>query len=187
MTRQEYIKICSVCSNRKFNPKEGIVCGLTDKPADFELTCSYYNEDPNEVRLATMKEKHDKQQSNRVVNRGRIGLYIVAGLYALAGIYEAFFMLGAEVLFGIIDWIVAGIFIGLAILSYKKAFIAMVTGLAVYLLLIVLLAIVDPTTIIQGVIWKILITALLVHGIKEAKSTEVKKEKVSSDELLDQL
>lgn len=187
MTREEYIKICSVCTNRKFNPKEGVVCGLTEMPANFELSCPDYNEDANELRLVKMKESHDKKQANKKVNRGRIALYIVAGMYALAGVYEAFFMLGAHILFGTIDWIVSGIFIGLAILSYKKAFIAMVIGLVVYLGLVVLIAVFDPSTIVQGILWKILITALLVHGIREAKSSESKEVKAVNEDLLDQM
>lgn len=187
MTREEYIKICSTCTNRKFNPKQGIICGLTDRPADFELSCPNYNEDANEVRLATMKQKHDKQQSNKVVNRARVVLFLVAGLYAFVGVYEAFFMYGAHILFGIIDWIVAAIFIGLAIFSYKKAFLALVLGLGVYLGLIILLAVLNPLTLVQGIIWKIVIVTLLVLGIKEAKSSESKKEKETSDDLLDQL
>lgn len=187
MTREEYIKICSVCTNRKFNPKEGIICGLTEKPANFELSCPDYNEDANEVRLVKMKNSHEKKQSNKVVNRARIVLFLVAGLYTFVGIYEAFFMFGAHILFGTIDWIVAAIFIGLAIFSYKKAFLALVLGLGVYLTLVVLLAVLNPMTLVQGIIWKIVIVTLLVLGIKEAKSSESKKEKVVNGDLLDQM
>ncbi|NVK66034.1 MAG: hypothetical protein HWE22_15700 [Flavobacteriales bacterium] len=187
MTREEYIKICSVCTNRKFSPKEGIICGLTDKPANFELSCPDYEEDSNEVRLVEMKNNHDTKQSNKVVNRARIVLFVVAGLYAFVGVYEAFFMLGAHILFGTIDWIVSAIFIGLAIFSYKKAFLALILGLGVYLGLILLLAVLDPMTIVQGIIWKILIVTLLVLGIKEAKSSKPKEAKTTNGELLDQL
>ena len=187
MTRQEYINICSVCTNRKFRPKDGIICGLTDQPADFELTCSDYNEDTNEVRLAKMTEKQIQKLSNKAVNRGRIALFIVAGMYLLAGTYEAFFMYGADIIFGAIDWGVSAIFIGLAILSYKKAFVAMVIGLAVYLGLVVLLAVFDPSTIIQGIIWKIIIVTFLVLGIQETYKKKDVQVNVSNDDLLDQL
>ncbi|WP_339879175.1 hypothetical protein [uncultured Algoriphagus sp.] len=45
MNRKAQLKYCSACLNRKFNPNHGIVCGLTDKAADFVDTCDLYQED----------------------------------------------------------------------------------------------------------------------------------------------
>ena len=39
MEREEHLKFCSVCTNRSFNPKVGVTCGLTEQIADFEGNC----------------------------------------------------------------------------------------------------------------------------------------------------
>jgi antitoxin component YwqK of YwqJK toxin-antitoxin module len=45
MTRKEQLEFCNKCSNRKFDPKSGIICGLTNKPAEFEENCKYFIQD----------------------------------------------------------------------------------------------------------------------------------------------
>jgi antitoxin component YwqK of YwqJK toxin-antitoxin module len=45
MTRKEQVEICKKCSNQKFDSKSGIICRLTDKPADFEESCKYFVEE----------------------------------------------------------------------------------------------------------------------------------------------
>ena len=39
MEREEHLKFCSVCTNRSFNPKVWVTCGLTEQIADFEGNC----------------------------------------------------------------------------------------------------------------------------------------------------
>ena len=50
MTREERLKFCSVCTNRAFNPKQGMICGITNEVASFEGTCADYKEDAREVK-----------------------------------------------------------------------------------------------------------------------------------------
>lgn len=187
MTREEYIKICSVCKNRSFNPKTGIICGLTNEKADFKGNCADFVEDENEVKHQVLRANHDKRETRGVINKGRIALFVVGALYVFVGYWESFMILGADILFGIIDWTVAAVFIGLGIWSYKKASLALIIGLAFYVLIILLLAIIDPFTILQGIIWKVIIIVWLVYGISSARSEEAKRKKEPSDDLLDQL
>jgi uncharacterized RDD family membrane protein YckC len=39
MTRDQHLVYCKVCRNRSFNSQYGIVCGLTNEPANFDPTC----------------------------------------------------------------------------------------------------------------------------------------------------
>ena len=55
MERSEHLKFCKVCTNQKFDANKGIVCGLTDDVADFEVNCDNYIAD--EQILAQEKEK----------------------------------------------------------------------------------------------------------------------------------
>lgn len=45
MNRTEQLTFCKVCTNRKFDPSQGIICGLTNSAASFSETCPYYVED----------------------------------------------------------------------------------------------------------------------------------------------
>lgn len=186
MTREEQLEFCSVCKNRDFNPKSGIVCKLTGEKAAFETSCPDYIADETELKLEAIRGEEKKKEAKKPVNQGRYALFIIAGLFALAGTYEAFMMPGADILFGAIDWGVAAVFLGLGVWSFYKASLAMIVGLSFYGLIVILLAAIDPTTLMSGVIWKVLVITLLVLGIKASREQEA-KEKQTSDELLDQV
>ena len=184
MTREEQLVFCSVCNNRGFDSKVGIVCSLTHEKANFEGTCVDFIEDAKEKALQESQVQLRNDETKKSINKGRIALFIIAGLYIIVGIYEGFIMDYHAIEFGIIDWIVSAIFLGLGIWSYKKASLALIIGLGVYATLIVLLAIVEPTTIIKGIIWKILVIYYLITSIKTAREEEAKV-KISRNDLLD--
>jgi uncharacterized RDD family membrane protein YckC len=43
MTREQQLGYCKVCTNRTFNIQFGIVCGITNQPADFNPTCPNFS------------------------------------------------------------------------------------------------------------------------------------------------
>lgn len=45
MTREEQLKFCSVCNHRKMDMKQGMLCGLTNMKANFDMVCPNYEED----------------------------------------------------------------------------------------------------------------------------------------------
>lgn len=174
MTKQERNKLCGVCKNRDFDPKSGVICGLTKAPATFDITCEDFAEDQKEVRNEKLKTTIRQDATNKTVNKGRYALFVVGGLYILVGFLEAFVIPYHEILFGIIDWGIAAAFIGLAIWSYRNASTALICGLALYVLLMICFAILDPTTLIRGIIWKVLIIGYLIYAISTALSEEKK-------------
>jgi hypothetical protein len=42
MTREQHLSFCKVCKNKKFDPRLGIICGLTGAIANFENECTTY-------------------------------------------------------------------------------------------------------------------------------------------------
>lgn len=46
MAREQHLEYCGVCNKQKFGMQQGIVCGLTDKIADFEASCNSFEENP---------------------------------------------------------------------------------------------------------------------------------------------
>lgn len=184
MTREEQLKFCSVCVNRSFNPQFGIVCGLTKEKAAFDDRCENFVEDEKEVQIVNRKQQAHNLEKKGTVNKARIALFIIGGLYILVGFLEGYVIAGHNLIFGVIDWVISGIFIGLGIWSYKEPSKALITGLIVYIALMLLLAVAEPISIFRGIIWKALIIYYLIHGIKTAREDE-KKKKVKQADLLD--
>lgn len=185
MTREEQLESCNLCQNRSFNPAIGTICGLTNAAATFDGVCPSFIVDELEIASNERKEKEQKTHANKDINRGRYALFIIGGLYIIAGFLEAYVIEGHDLIYGVIDWFMAAIFIGLGVWSYKQASLALIIGLIVYVAVMLLLAFLDPSTIIEGIIWKVLIIYSLIYSIKTARSEEVKIKKTSVD-LLDE-
>lgn len=187
MTREERLVYCKVCKNRSFNTNLGIICSFTQEQASFNGTCPDYNEDAREVQNVEVQKQNIKAETKKGINRGRYALFILGGFNLLYGIYE---LTNQEDPFlyyaGIIDSIVGLVFIGLGVLSMYKASLSMLIGLIFYGALIILLALVDPATIFQGIILKVIIISSLVYSFRVAREEEAKNRAMGAD-LLDQL
>jgi hypothetical protein len=169
MTREEQLEFCSVCQNKTFSPKAGIICKLTMELADFDYKCDNYLADEKEVEIVEQKKESIKNDVNKSINKGRISLFVLSGLYILAGFLEGFYIEYYNIIFGIIDWGIATCFMGLAIWSFSKPYFAILSGLIIYVLLVILLALIEPATIFSGIIWKIIIISYLAYATKTAK------------------
>lgn len=64
MTQDEKIKICLKCRYKKFDVNRGLLCNLTNMPADFETECpdfwdeNHYSKKHSEI--TTVKKAHEK-------------------------------------------------------------------------------------------------------------------------------
>lgn len=188
MTREDHLKFCGVCTKRNFNPKVGIVCSLTGEVANFQGTCADYDEDPHEVRMGEMKVASLKADTKKMIGRGRNVLFLIGGLYLLIGFYESFMMPFGHIIYGAIDWFIAAVFIGMGFLTYKKGSLGLIIGLSFYILLTIAFALIDASTLISGIIWKIIILTTLINSIITARDEEAKeKQNRVPEDLLDQI
>lgn len=173
MDRKEHLKFCSVCTNKSFNSKVGVTCGLTEQIADFEGNCENYIEDEKEVEVSKQWKESLQSDKKKSINKGRIALFLLGGLYVVIGILEGYIIEYHDIIYGIIDWGIAAIFIALAIWSYTKPYLALILGLALYILINLLFAFIDPSTILKGIIWKVLIISSLIYSIKNSKGEKI--------------
>jgi predicted aspartyl protease len=67
------------------------------------------------------------------------------------------------------------IFLVFAAFSYKKPAISFLGALIFYLAVIIVLAVIEPATLLQGIILKVLVVIALVKGYKDAKEFEQMK------------
>jgi len=175
MTHEERLKSCLICTNRDFNPRLGIVCRLTNAVAHFENHCPEFHVDP----IAQKAEENNKavalENEKSTVNQARLVLFALAMVYVVYGIFEGFMLQNSLLLAGIIDFSIAAVFFGLSLLSLKKPFLSLVIGLGFYGLIILLLGIIEPATLLQGIYVKFVVIVALIFGISTARKLEIKE------------
>lgn len=57
MTREEHLVFCKKCLNRKFDPKQGVICKITNQRADFDNECKDYDHDDSVKEIAQPEDK----------------------------------------------------------------------------------------------------------------------------------
>ena len=93
MTRKEQLAFCSVCKHQKFDAKQGILCGLTDKLADFEVECYDFEKEKNAsqyiapddqaiVSASALKEQVSEERYQKLLDEQDFGAALVTGLIA---------------------------------------------------------------------------------------------------------
>ena len=113
------------------------------------------------------------QGYDKHIRNARFMLYIVAGLQLLplftlpTGLPDdaLYLAIGLQVIF-------AAVFVGLAIWTKYKPFVALVTAMIFFVGIWVLGAVLNPGTIFSGLAVKIILIVLLILGIRNAKEAE---------------
>jgi hypothetical protein len=138
-------------------------CTDTDK---FCGTCGYplqgTPEEQKQFSINYTVNQFEKDIVRDRVNEARIVLYVIAAFTLIAGLVNYFNE--ESVLLLIINLIITGIFVGLAIWSNHKAFAAIFTGAMIYLSLILLNAFIDPATIFKGIIFKVIFIVAFIKA-----------------------
>lgn len=83
MKREEQLRFCKICKHQKFDRKDGIICNLTNQPADFEQTCSSYSEDA-ELKQKMESTKTERELLVKTASQGkRLANYFIDFLFFL--------------------------------------------------------------------------------------------------------
>jgi hypothetical protein len=106
------------------------------------------------------------------VRNARILLFVLAGLTLLLLVSAAPFDTLGRIISGGIIVLFAGVFVVLALWTKKRPFTALLCALIFYVSIIGIAAILDPSTIIQGWIWKVVIIILLILGLRNGKEAQ---------------
>lgn len=146
-------------SSGKFCPKCGFPANGTEQDQK-----NFYH---------ALKLKQDVlDDAQKKLKRVSVMLYILAGINILYGLY--FFGAGAALygddagIIGATTIIMGLIFIGCALWVKKNPVAGTVTAFSIYALVQVASALVEPTTLFQGIILKIIIVVIFVRGIRSA-------------------
>jgi len=113
MTREEHLSYCKICLNRKLDMKQGLVCNLTNKLADFEETCQEFKEDPIKKKELDSIPSYQEVENTTKLNNGAQWFLWIFGLSVINSII-LFFGGGVSFIFGLgITQLFEGLFIGI--------------------------------------------------------------------------
>jgi hypothetical protein len=102
MTREDHLKFCSVCLNRKMDVERGLVCTLTGQYASFSDECQDFKRDESikvvvnnadPLDMHTVREKLPMQVFEKLRLEQDLGRAVIAGV---------FLALGGAILWGVI-------------------------------------------------------------------------------------
>ena len=127
------------------------------------------SQEPSIFDELDIRSHHHQKQ----IRQARLTIYVVAGIQLIFGMVSGFQFGGNTgwFIFGITASI-ALIFFALGIWARKKPFTAILIALILYSLLLITDLIMQPATIIKGILVKILIIIFLVRGLKKAREAE---------------
>jgi hypothetical protein len=159
-------------------------CATTYQLDDsFCNTCGYPfkgNKDEQDAYIANRAVKEiDLVDLNKKVTTATNSLYWIGGLLAFWTLISFFIMQDNPDFFGaaITNVILVVAFFAFAIWSKTKPTAALISGLSLYVILIILNAVEDPATLAQGIIFKVFIIGYLIKGIMAVIEVEkIKKE-----------
>ena len=128
--------------------------------------------DPQQPESIFKEEELSMEGYDKHIRNARKMLFIVAGLNLIG--LAAFIPVDDSVKLVAVAFVVliAAIFVLLAVWTKKRPYTALLTALIFYSVLQVLGAILQPSSIFQGWIWKIIIIVLLINGLRNGKESQ---------------
>jgi len=154
--------------------------GCTTKVNEQDSFCEYCGfplkateKEQNLYRLKKAADKIDSDLAIKKIKEARNILFIIAALTLIFGIVMYFSTNSLDLL--ITNLILSIIYCGLGFWATSKPFPATLTALLIYIGIILLNAFIDPNTIYQGILFKIIFTIALVKASYGAYKFKIKK------------
>lgn len=154
-------KACSFCE-KIMEPADAIFCNHCGHP-----------ENGTDQQRAQFFGKRAMQKNQNIdaadkVKSARNTLFVLSGaitVFSFLGYYT-----NNDITALSINLILAVIYLALAFWSEKKPMMALLMGLLLYITTISIFALIEPKTLVSGIIWKILIISYLGKGIYSAST-----------------
>ncbi len=129
--------------------------------------------------LKKRKEKSLETEKKDFIKSGRNTLFIVGGI----NLIPLFIYLSeSDDLSAIIQGTIAGVFLALGVLATKFPYAALLSGIIMYIFVIGLSALADPSSIYHGIIVKVIVIYYLFKGMLAANKF---KKKYKNNDVLD--
>ena len=130
MTHEEKTKMCSICKNRKFSTKEGLICGNTEAKPTFLDNCQDFDLDivaheRQKKKAAELEKMNDLNSTSTKIFIGFIAFIAFLGITFLIGFIRGFQAVAplslAEILIYTLIWVgICGYFCGYLAFAYIR-------------------------------------------------------------------
>ncbi|MBW1296170.1 zinc ribbon domain-containing protein [Aquimarina litoralis] len=152
---------CSQCNQEMLNDaKFCTYCGFPENGDESEKA---------QFHAQRVMKKSQAKENNQRINSARNTLYWMAGIFFVSGLFLFFSLNDIAVL--IASSILAIIYLILAYWSQKKPFAAILSALLLYLMVIVVNVIDEPSSLFKGILLKIIILSFLIKGMYSASQS----------------
>jgi hypothetical protein len=149
----------------------------------FCTNCGYPLKGTEEDKHKFLMDRNYKEvnldEANRNIKKSSYALFYIAGVMALVGLiqYGTAGNAADKNAVLLVNVILAAIFAAIGFWCRVKPLAAIISGAALYALIQILNAMVDPVTIVKGIIFKIFVVVLFIRGIKAAiEADKLKKD-----------
>jgi hypothetical protein len=167
---------------------DGIVCGYCTKSCDpndnFCMFCGYPLKGTDQEQknfLANIAvSKIDLAEAEKKIKSARNYIYALSGFTLLSGIVV--YYTRDDIAFLIVNVILSAIYGGLGYWANKKAFAAILSAMILYVTVNIFNAFIDPATLAQGVIFKVLIVVMLVEALRSSIEWEKTTKRITLNE-----
>ncbi len=153
------LNLCACCAHH-YEPVDIFcnTCGFPLQGTPQQQDAFIANRVVKEIDLVDLKKK---------VESARNSLYIITAFLGISGLFGLFFIEDDNNLFYyLISYVIlVGAFLAFAVWSKTKPTSALISGLSLYVIVQLLSAIADPSSLFSGIIFKVLIIAYLIKGI----------------------
>ena len=162
---------CNHCNNQVADPD--IFCQQCGYPVRGS------EQQVNEFNYQVGYKQMQLDDSHSGVRKGRNSLYVVAGIFTVYGLIYYLMNEEAENATALLltNIMLALVFLLLGFWSMKKPIAALISGLTLFVAVHLLNFIVEPITLFQGIIMKVLVIIYLVRALRAAFEAE----KISKD------
>ena len=130
MTQEEKTKMCSICKNRKFSTKEGLICGNTEAKPTFLDNCQDFDidivaQERLKKKAAELEKMIDLNSTSTKIFIGFIAFIAFLGITFLVGFIRGFQAVAplslAEILIYTLIWVgICGYFCGYLAFAYIR-------------------------------------------------------------------
>lgn len=165
-------------TNLNASQNESIVCGYCVKNNNLEDNfcqfCGYpikgSDQEQKSFLAGITVSKIDLGEAEKNIRLARNYIYALSGFTLLSSLVSLF--IHEDVTTFVVNAVLAIIYGGLGYWANNKAFAAILTAMILYFTINILNAFVDPVTIFQGIIFKVIIVALLIKGLRAGMEWE---------------
>jgi len=148
---------------------------------DSEVVCQHCNyplkgteQDQKDFLFKQDMRSGDLHHLANELKKARNRLYFIAGIFVFSGfvMYATNTSSPDAVTTLILNLVIAIIFVALGGYCEKRPMLCILTGLVVFSVIVIANAIVEPTSLLKGIIFKVAAIVLLINGLKSAREVE---------------